>query len=79
MQQEPGNHRYRGWRESKKLVETAHAAPCDLALVSESLYAVEVDFDSVSDSITQLLLTTVSQIQHIRTQLRHRIRTRVDE
>ena len=75
MQTEPGRYRYRGWRASHRLVELAKSVPCDLKdvwfqqVLNEHYYE-----DNIVPALLTLVETRVSQIQHLRTQLRYRLR-----
>lgn len=75
MQTEPGRYRYRGWRESRRLVELAKSVPCDLARVWTQ-HQANSDYydDNIVAALLTLVQTRVSQIQHLRCQIRYRLR-----
>lgn len=77
MQTQIGRFRYRGWRESRSLVDLARSVPADVKdriqaqLDNEANYAATVP--------SQLALVNedrVAEIQHYRAQLRHRLPNR---
>lgn len=74
MQVEPGNHRYRGWRESKKLVDLLKAVPCDLKLTTAACQALENNYVTTQGLIDTLSQQVVSQIQHVRSQIFYRLK-----
>ena len=76
MQTEPGRFRYRGWRESRDLVELAKSIPADVQDLTTTQLANEGAYEEVIPPQMLLLRTRVSEIQHYRAQLRHRLLNR---
>jgi len=76
MQTEAGRYRYRGWRESVGLVELAKSIPADVQDLLTRQLANEGDYESAVPPEMQLIQARVSQIQHYRAQLRHRLLNR---
>lgn len=74
MQTEPGNFRYRGWRESKRLVEIAKSAPCDLKETTDACQQFENTYEVTEGYLDTLTQTVVSQIQHLRSQIFYRVK-----
>lgn len=74
MQTEHGNFRFRGWRESKRLVEVTKTVPCDLKATTANCQQVENNYDAVAGDIDTLSQQVVSQIQHLRSQIFYRLK-----
>lgn len=74
MQTEKGNVRYRGWRESKWLVEIIHSIPCDLKNTTAACQALETNYLQAEGYIDTLSQAVVSQIQHLRSQIFYRLK-----
>ncbi len=66
--------RYKGYRLSRQLVFMAKAGVSDLGQLSESAYSNLTDSDSQEAYLEQLSLEQVSELQHLRAQLRYRLR-----
>jgi hypothetical protein len=73
MQTQTGRHRYRGWRESKTLVQLAKGAAADFKTLATDQRSNESDFDALETKMDTLTETYASQIQHLRTQMRYRM------
>ena len=77
MQTEPGRYRYRGWRQSRDLVEVAKSVPADVADLLAAQLDNEGDYEAAVPAPLALAnQTRVSEIQHYRTQVRHRLLNR---
>lgn len=77
MQTQPGRYRYRGWRQSRRLVDLAQSVPADVKDRWDAQLANETAYDAgVPDPVAALAETRVSEIQHYRTQLRYRLLNR---
>jgi predicted RNA-binding protein with EMAP domain len=74
VQTEPGNIRYRGWRESKRLVEVAKSVPCDLKKITAGCQAIENSYVTTQALVDTLSQQVVSQIQHARSQIFYRLK-----
>lgn len=73
MQLEPGNFRYRGWRESQDLVEIIHSAVTDLHAIFTQNHANDSHFEAISEQLRILTEERVSQISHLLVQAQHRL------
>lgn len=76
MQTQRNNFRYRGWRLSRQLVELTKSIPSDLAQISQDDYTNQGSFDTLETHTDTLCETLVSELQHLRYQLRYRLRRR---
>ncbi|HYT45395.1 MAG TPA: hypothetical protein VEP90_23910 [Methylomirabilota bacterium] len=74
MQLEPGNFRYRGWRESKRLVEIIHSVPADLKSTTAQVQVLENNYVITQGLIDVLSQQVVSQLQHARSQIFYRLK-----
>jgi hypothetical protein len=74
MQTEPGNFRYRGWRESRDLVEMAKSVPCDLKTLTDTANDNEIAYTTAQDYIDTLTDDRASTLEHLFAQLAYRLR-----
>lgn len=73
MQTECANRfRYRGWKESKQLVQTEKAMGCDAYAIDSINNNIENNRESVKSVLKTLTQTRVSEIQHIRAQVKYK-------
>jgi hypothetical protein len=74
LQLEKVNHRFRGFRESTELVEFAKSSPCDLKKVSAEMNTADLDYEAIRTPIDILASSRISSLQHLRAQIRFRLR-----
>lgn len=77
MQTQIGRYRYRGWRESRGLVELAKSVPADVKDLTDAHLANEAEYaGEIPPQMELVNHALVSQVQHYRAQLRHRLLNR---
>lgn len=74
MQTESSRNRFRGWRESKRLVETCKSTPVDLKDMTSQANANDVSYEVLQSFVSLLTEDQVSLIQRVRLQMRLRIK-----
>jgi hypothetical protein len=74
MQTEPGNFRYRGWRESRDLVEMAKSVPCDLKSLADAANDNEIAYATAQGYLDTLTEDQASTLEHLYAQLAYRLR-----
>jgi hypothetical protein len=74
MQVEPGNFRYRGWRESRDLVEMAKATPADLKRLTAEAQTADNTYLTTRSHLDTETMTHVSTLQHLRSQILYRVK-----
>jgi hypothetical protein len=74
MQLESARARYRGVRESAPLVSLGHALTSDVCRVMNDQEANDAAYELLAYQLTTVCHTRLSQLLHLRTQLRYRLR-----